>query len=192
MSPKESLVAGTNLLAPLLNSNGFAFELRGEGRGSGGPFAWGEFVRGERRIELHFRHSLGLVTYHVGAAHAGHETYMKELGVLGGSRYPGFSNEPLDGFRHLAHDLQFATDFLSGAAETLQTAALKEEMAARKRSDVSMAGAVGDTRALDQLQRLFHAGNYKEVLSVFQNLHYPDRLTKVQRRMVDISRERAR
>jgi len=30
--------------------------------------------------------------------------------------YPGFSNEPLDGFKHLAADLtQYAQDFLAGS-----------------------------------------------------------------------------
>ena len=192
MSPKENLIAGANMLAPLLNSNEFVFEFRNEGRGSGGFFAWGEFVRGDRRIELHFRYSLGLVTYHLGALHARHETYMKELGVLGRNRYPGFSDESLDAFRGLMHDLHFAADFLSGTADVLRSAALKEEATDQDKSKELMAGYVGDTRALERLQGLFHTGQYKEVLAAFQLLKFPERLTNVQRRMVEVSRERAR
>jgi hypothetical protein len=192
VNPKRSLTAGATILAPLLGSHGFTFEFRDEGRGSGGFFAWGEFVREERRLELHFRHSLGLVTYHVGPLHARHETYMKELGVLGRNQYPGFSDDPLDGFRHLANDLGFAADFLSGNGHILQSAALQEAEADREKSKEHMAGYVGDTRALEQMEALFRSGNYTKVLAVFQELKFPQRLTRVQQRIVEISRERTR
>jgi len=40
------------------------------------------------------------------------------LGTKGGSRYPGFSDEPLDGFRGLAYDLEhFGGGFLKGSFE---------------------------------------------------------------------------
>ena len=192
MNPKDNLVAGATILAPLLSSHGFSFEFREEGRGSGGCFAWAEFVREERRLELHFRHSLGLVTYHVGPLHARHESYMKELGVLGRNQYPGFSNDPLDGFRQLANDLGYAADFLSGNGHTLHAAALKEAEADRGKSKDLMVDYVGDTRALEQMEALFRSGNYTKVLTVFQELKFPERLTKVQQKIVEISRERVR
>ena len=48
-----------------------------------------------------------------------HEEYMWAVtGQRGATSYPGFSNQPLDGFRHLAFDLaQYAQDFLSGTDE---------------------------------------------------------------------------
>jgi hypothetical protein len=61
MTPREILLRGKEELDPLLTPQGFYFEFRSEGPSSGGPFAWGEFVRGDRRLELHFRDSLGLV-----------------------------------------------------------------------------------------------------------------------------------
>jgi hypothetical protein len=192
VNPKDNLTAGATILAPLLGSHGFTFEFRDEGRGSGGFFAWGEFVREDRRLELHFRHSLGLVTYHVGPLHARHETYMKQLDVLGRNQYPGFSDDPLDGFRHLANDLGFAADFLSGNGHILHSAALKEAEADREKSKELMAGYVGDTRALEQMEALFRSGNYTKVLAVFQELKFPQRLTRVQQRIVEISRERTR
>ncbi len=59
---KESLLAGAAILESVLLRYGFVFEFRDEREGAMGPFAWGEFVRGDRR--LHYRRGLGLVTYH--------------------------------------------------------------------------------------------------------------------------------
>lgn len=64
MTPREVLERGVAILDSVLAPAGFRFVLREEGRGSGGDFAWGEYVRGERRLELHYRYSLGNVVYH--------------------------------------------------------------------------------------------------------------------------------
>ena len=63
-TPKQTLLAGVGILDSVLSPYGFVFEFRDEGIGAMGPFAWGEFVRGDRRLELHYRYGLGLVTYH--------------------------------------------------------------------------------------------------------------------------------
>jgi hypothetical protein len=70
----------------------------------------------ERKLEIHFRYALGLVTYYFGKVSADHESCMPVLlGNAGGNRTPGFSDAPLSGFADLAHDLQtHATAFLSG------------------------------------------------------------------------------
>ena len=102
MSPRDALTKGALQLEPTLKPHRFAFMFREEGQGSGGHFAVGDFIRGDRRLELHFRQSLGLVTYHVGGARVSHSRYMEELGVRERAAYPGFSEEPLDGFRDLA------------------------------------------------------------------------------------------
>lgn len=108
-------------------SHGFRFQFREEGRGAGGNFASGEFVCEDRRLELHFRGSLGLVRYHVGDQSASHESYMRELGVWDQRHYPGFSEDPAAAFHDLAHDLGLAHDFLSGPATVLRTAAAKRK-----------------------------------------------------------------
>ena len=124
-SPEKALLAGVDILSATLGPHGFEFELRGVGKGSGGHFAWGEFVRDDRRLELHYRESLGLVTYHASGRAATHEAYMRELGVWGRNRYPGYSSDHLQAFRDLAHDLAFAEDFLSGDADCLLSASDK-------------------------------------------------------------------
>jgi len=131
MSPRELLTRGVALLEPVLRPHGFSFVFREEGQSSGGSFAAGDFVRANRRLELHFRHSLGLVTYHVGTARVSHSGYMEELGVRQRAAYPGFSADPLDAFRDLASDLErFADSFLSDDGAVVVRAAERERMRA--------------------------------------------------------------
>jgi hypothetical protein len=56
------------------------------------------------------------VTYHVGSAKLSHADYIHALKAK--NQYPGFPDDPLDGFRHLLHDLEnYAADFLDGAGD---------------------------------------------------------------------------
>ena len=86
------------------------------GQGSGGRFATGDYVSGRRRLELHFRRSLGFVTYHLDGSSVSHEGLMRALGAAGRHEYPGFSDDPLDGFRHLQRDIEcYGQVFLTGS-----------------------------------------------------------------------------
>ncbi len=100
-----------------MQSHGFVYVPGSAGVGSGGAFATGEFRRGSRRLELHYRGSLGLVAYHAGDLTLSHKDYMwSVLGEPWKSAYPGFSNDPLDSFRHLRADLEsYCIDFLAGS-----------------------------------------------------------------------------
>ena len=120
--PKQVLEAGRAILDPLLTKHGFVWVSGVSGSSSGGQFASGQYLRANRRLEIHFRHSLGLVTYHVGPHRVQHAEYMRALlGSAGGNQYPGFSKEPLDAFRHLAHDLRrFCGTFLDGSDEEFE------------------------------------------------------------------------
>lgn len=191
-TPAETLRAGAEIVRAVMKPHGFIFAFRGEGTGSGGHFAWGEFVRQDRRLELHYRASLGLVRYHLGAQHASHEGFMGAIGVLGCNRYPGFSHDPLDGFRDLTHDLQFATDFLSGSGVILQAAAFSEARSDAETSKTLTAGYVGDTQDIEHMHRLFRQGEYGKVVTIFEGLKFPGRLTKAQLRLVEMARSRSR
>ncbi|HVU26863.1 MAG TPA: hypothetical protein VHG71_03915 [Verrucomicrobiae bacterium] len=116
---KEILEQGAKILAPALVPNGFKFHFITSGRGSGGAFAEGEFVRGDRKLELHFRYSLGLVTYHIGKLSLAHGDYMRALlDKNGKNHYPVFSEEPLAGFEALRQDLvEHCSDFINGNGE---------------------------------------------------------------------------
>ena len=107
MDVLETLNAGVLILSELMTGHQFSDSLTAAGQGSGGKFASAEFLRGDRRLELHFRYSLGLVNYHVGSVSLSHEDYMwSVLGKRWASHYPGFSKDPLDGFRDLRRDLE--------------------------------------------------------------------------------------
>jgi len=190
-SPKNALLNGVQVLDPVLSPNGFQFRFRGEGKGSGGYFAFGEYVREDRRLELHFRHSLGLVTYHFADQSASHESYMRELGVWEQCRYPGFSDDAAAPFHGLAHDLEFAKDFLSGSAAVLRAAAAKEALDVASRSQGDMARYVGDVRQIEQIRSRFREREYGDVVVLASALKYPDRMSESERRMVEIARKRS-
>lgn len=101
--PVEIMTAGSVILGQVLSPAGFTFQLTGQGHGSGGAFATGRFTKGSQYLEVHFRHSLGLVSYGWGDAVLCHTDYLRGLGAR--RAYPGYSTDPLDGFRHLAADL---------------------------------------------------------------------------------------
>ena len=99
-----------------MSEHRFSDSLTAAGGGSGGAYASAEFLRGDRRLEVHFRYSLGMVSYHVGNVSLSHEDYMwSVMRKRGASHYPGFSNDPLDGFRDLRRDLEeYGAAFLTG------------------------------------------------------------------------------
>ena len=109
------LQTGRELIDPILLSCGFAWGHGASGSSSGGDFASGWYSREDRTLELHYRYSLGLVSYRLGDLCIDHADYMSVVAGRGQNQYPGFSDDPLDGFRHLAHDLSvYCAAFLSG------------------------------------------------------------------------------
>ena len=104
------------MLDPVMKEHGFTFLEGPTGRGSGGSFATGFYLSANRKLEMHYRFSLGLVTYHFEEICIDHESYMRVvLGSKGGNKYPGFSDDPLQAFRDLAYDMQnFGSAFLEG------------------------------------------------------------------------------
>ena len=125
MTPKELLERGLPDLAAVLEPAGFVFIDAGEEFDSAGPSASGDFLSRDRRLEIHVRSSLGQVRYHFGDYSVSHEDFVR--GVRGTERidgpgeYPGFSNDPLDGFRHLRADLErFGAVFLTRGAKAFR------------------------------------------------------------------------
>jgi hypothetical protein len=119
MDALEALRKGIEVLSPVMRAHGFMYAAGGSGPSSGGDFARGSFKKDDRILEIHFRHALGLVTYHIGHDSLRHEVFMRALlGQGGGNRYPGFSSDPVSGFHGLRYDLEhFASDFLNGGGD---------------------------------------------------------------------------
>ena len=134
---QETLKVGAKILEGVMHFHEFVFAPISIGVGSGGAYAAGEFRRGDRFLELHFRRSLGLVTYHVGSLSLSHEDYMwSVVGQRYRTHYPGFSSDPLDGFRRLVIDLkEHCGGFLVGSdsifAEHVERAGRLKEVAKR-------------------------------------------------------------
>ncbi len=119
----EMLRRGRTFIDPIMAAHGFVWEPMWAGKSSGGVSDSGRYIKEKRNLELHFRSSLGLVTYHLGKLSLTHEEYMRQVAPVGGAKYPGFSEDPLDAFRDLAHDLSaYAYDFLSGRGEEFNAA----------------------------------------------------------------------
>ena len=131
MDAATILEHGSRLLAPLLEAQGFAYERGPATRDETQEVARGTFSRADgRRLELsvvrvlaengaelaNARVVLRDVVYRVGDLTVAHEAYMAVvLGEEGSNQYPTFGGQPLDGFRHLRHDLEcYATVFLKG------------------------------------------------------------------------------
>lgn len=131
--PESLLALGREILDPVLDPAGFRFVQGASGTGSGGTFTRGEYRRGDRRLELHVRRSLGLVRYHVGAASLGHEEYVDALaGPRAPRDYPGFSDDPMAGFQHLRADLEsYGAMFLEGPDEDFLRLVESSEMSRR-------------------------------------------------------------
>jgi hypothetical protein len=135
--PESLLAFGREVLDPVLEAAGFRFLAGDAGRGSGGHYTRADYTRGSRRLELHYRRSLGLVRYHVGHVSLAHREYVD---AVAGSRapreYPGFSDDPRDGFRHLRADLErYGSAFLEGSDEDFRR--LVESSAMSRRGGIS-------------------------------------------------------
>ena len=125
MMPREVLDRGLPELAAVLEPAGFVFIDGGEQSGSGGPFASGDFLSRDRRLEIQVRFSLGLVRYHFGDYSVSHEDFVRGVRgterIEGPNEYPGFSDDPLAAFRHLRADLErFGAVFLTGGAKAFR------------------------------------------------------------------------
>lgn len=186
----EVLRKGAQSLQAVLAPHGFNFEIRGSGNSSGGTFAWGEFVRENRRLELHFRNSLGLVRYHIADQSASHETYMRELGAWADCRYPGFSDDAMDAFRDLAHDITIAEDFIFGTGEVLRTASEKQARQSAAGDTEFTDKAVGDVEKLDRMRERFRIGNYSDVIEIASTIHYMENVPPAIQKMIEIAKKR--
>ena len=114
-SPVDWLRQGETILNPVFVPHGYRFELGALEQGSGGEYAIAHYRKGDQSVELHFRWALGIVNYRIAENVIGHKVYMRLLGVADQTAYPGFSEDPLDGFRHLRSDLErFGEPFLTG------------------------------------------------------------------------------
>ena len=119
------LERGVVELTEVLGPAGFEFIQSDEGTDARGTFASGEFLRGDRRLEMVVRSSLNVVRYHFDDESLSHEDLVRGVRALDGisaeGDFPGFSTDPMAGFRHVRHDLErFGAIFLRGGAKAFR------------------------------------------------------------------------
>jgi hypothetical protein len=189
---------GIELLSPMLRLHGFEFGGRHVHQyasiiGRREEAVRGEFARGDHRLELELWHSLRNVIYRIDDLRLAHEPYMRALGVPpAANAYPGFSNDPLDGFRHLKTDLEsYGREFLAGDAEAFRRAAAEEVERQPDRQRAYMAWMVGDDSARRLARELFHARKFVDVVAVLDALKYPEFMDTYERKILEVSRRKA-
>jgi hypothetical protein len=138
MNPEEcqqKLVAITEKLNPVLNPLGYVFEADGYAVSSGGPFASGFFVNGEKKIGLIYRSfsGLGSVNYECRQSAVSHSDLMRYLGKEDQSKlkydskkFSSYAREEGDVLDALIHDIQsFEIDLLTSSSEQFYRALRK-------------------------------------------------------------------
>ena len=122
-----------------------------------------------------------------------HEGYMRELGVSSQAAYPGFSDAPLDGFRHLAHDIGlFAQDFLFGDGSIIIRGAKAERGQLELENHASMARYVGDVRKREEARQRFQAEDWPGVVSLLDSLQYPEQMEKSDIHRLELAKRRTK
>lgn len=178
-------------LRPLLEPLGFVFRVVRTANSSGGVSCEAELTRQDRKIELHFRHSLGLVRYHVGSISASHTAYWEIVGGGRARRYPGFGSTPVDAFQHLAADLaHIRSDFVDGDCSMLCEASRVEKGRSAEESRRKMVGFVGDQRAREEARKAFREKDYRKVVSLLDELRYADDMSPAEQKMLSMSKKR--
>jgi hypothetical protein len=158
--------------------------------GSGGDYAEGRMEALPRAIDLHFRNTLGLVRYHYGSSSVTHEHYMKHLGIADRCEYPRYSESPMDGFRHLAHDIRaFGADFFGSAEKLVVAAKIEAEEEAVKALQWQIS-ASGDKRARLMAREAFRCGDYHNTIRLLTNLRFPEELSPSELKLLSIAHKR--
>ena len=183
---------GAQLLVDALGGHPFEYREVVSGVGSGGDFVEGRIEAPTRAIEIHFRNTLGLVHYHLRGSSVSHDFYMKHLGVRDRCRYPGYSEDPMEGFRNLAHDIRaFGQDFLGKGDQLVDAARAESEEQAVRGRDLNI-GYTGDRRARQDAREAFKAGDYRKTIELLTTLQYPDDLSASEVKLLAMAQKRTR
>lgn len=189
---------GCDILDPVLQPHGYLRTDEYEYQypsimGAGPVVVRGGFIRGDRHLELELSYALSKVVYRIDDLCLEHGPYMKALGVPpGASAYPGFSDDPLDGFRHLASDLRcFATEFLAGDALVFRRAASDEAGRRPQRHRRYQAWMVGDDSARQRARQVFRERRFREVVALLEALKYPEFMDDYEKKILEVSRRRS-
>ncbi len=193
--PEQNLLEGIKILSTYLEPLGFQFKFLGKRQSSGGNFAFGEFVCGDRKIELHYRYSLGLVSYQVSSLILGHEHYIDLLDKHGKNKYPNFSDESMEAFKCLKFDLEnLLQDFAENNAnifrEKAPTKIIEFKINQEIKKEANKKIDSGDQKIIEEAKIEFKKGNYLEVQKFKLQIKYPELMTKAEKKLFEINDKR--
>ena len=173
---------------------GFKFELIATGKGSGGHFSYGHFIKegasfGEtKRIELHFRYSLGLVGYYIDDVGLSHQEYIDFVGKHGQSKYPNFSDNPQDAFNCLLWDLQnLLNDFTENDARIFKQKMADIRHQQGMSNEIYNRECSGEPKLIESAKAAFKKGNYEDVDKIKQQLRYPELLSPSEKKLFELN-----
>ncbi len=192
LKPEQLLIKGAEILSTYLSSLNFNFNLIETGKGSGGHFAHGQFINEDKTIDLHFRWSLGLVSYKINNLILSHEDYIDLVGQHGQNKYPNFSDNPLDAFHCLLFDLKnLLNDFTENNALIYRQKApdkikdLEKTQLLKNNADKKLYS--GDQRLIEKIKIEFKNGNFLKVDKLKNQIKHPEFLTATELRLFEIN-----
>ena len=201
MTPEQHLLDGVKILSVYLEPLGFKFQLKETGQGSGGHFAYGHFIKSgglfgkQRKIELHFRWSLGLVGYFIDDLALSHQDYVDLLDRHGQNKYPNFSDNSQDAFHCLLWDLKnLLNDFTEHGAAIFKMKApdrikeLEKQQQILNQADKKRYS--GDQTLIEKAKIEFKKGNYEQVDKLRKQLQHPELLTKTENKLFELNNAR--
>lgn len=195
--PENYLNDGASILSTYLRPLGFKFEFLGTGNGSGGEYAFGHFIKIGRffsktkRIELHFRGSLGFVTYFNGDLEISHTDYIDLVDKHGQNKYPNFSENPLDAFHCLLWDLQnLLNDFTENNAKVFRQKSSQIKKQQQLLEQARTKDYSGDQNLIKQARIEFRKGNYKEVDKLKHQIKHPELLSDTEKKLFELNDKR--
>jgi hypothetical protein len=180
----ETLREGVQILDAVMGPARYRFEVVHDG-----AYVCCRYRRADRTLELHFSHSLRLVSQRIGDLVVMHDDFMRALVGAGGGGYPSSSDDPLDAFRALRTDLRtHCGDFLTGNANRWRAVAERALLDPRRFTITHEFLQLEDARR--DARSAFASRDFAKAAALYEPIESV--LMPAERRRLEIARERVR
>jgi len=183
---REDFEAGLQVLGPFFDSLGYACTVADGFRDKEGDFYSAAFTLLPRTVEVHHLYSLGPVIYRMGDFHIEHTPYLEALGLATSARYPSYDDDSRAGYRALLYDLGtlLSPFFTISQEEFLRIASLFMDKQRQGRAEAQRRieyGCALEDRLKAHARELFFQKRYAEVVSIEEQIRFPESLTEPER-----------
>jgi len=154
------------------------------------------FVCSQRSVSFTHLYSLSAVTYRLRDLAIEHSAYTAALGVSDLAHFPAFADDSVTGYGAWLHDLQSIMEpFFSGSdSEFIQAAAsYMAEQAVQHQRDTQQLRyhSAQEPRLKAHARSLFQQGRYAEVVQLEREIRFPEFLSRSERQLFTLARQRA-